>query len=90
MQDQDRDTLALARETAMFAARRIVTGRVRVRTETASFEDRATGELAGTTVEVERVAMNVHVDVAPPIRPRAISPSSRSSRRCSSSRRACS
>ncbi len=61
-------TLALAEEVLKVGKRQVVTGRVRVRTETETVETMARAELEGETVEVTRVPCERYVDEAPPVR----------------------
>ena len=61
-------TLALAEEFVSIGKRRVVTGRVRVRTQTETVETTAGAELEGETVEVTRVPCDRYVDQAPPVR----------------------
>jgi len=61
-------TLALAEEVLKVGKREVVTGRVRVRTETETVETTARAELEGETVEVTRVPCERYVDEAPPVR----------------------
>lgn len=61
-------TLTLAEEVLRVGKRQVVTGRVRVRTETETVETTAGAELEGETVEVTRVPCERYVDAAPPVR----------------------
>lgn len=61
-------TLTLAEEVLTVGKRQVVTGRVRVRTETETVETMARAELEGETVEVTRVPCDRYVDEAPPVR----------------------
>ncbi len=67
-QASSEQTLALAEEVLKVGKRQVVTGRVRVRTETETVETMARAELEGETVEVTRVPCERYVDEAPPVR----------------------
>lgn len=69
MHDQDDpERLALVEETASVAVRSVVTGRVRVRSETETVETSARAVLEGEEVEVTRVPIDRPIDAAPPVR----------------------
>lgn len=60
--------LALVQETAVVTKRRVVTGKVRVRTETDDVQRIVADELRRDDVEVTRFPLDRVVEVAPPIR----------------------
>jgi len=68
MPDETPTTIALAQETVEFGKRRVVTSRVRVRTETDVIQTVATGDLDGETIEITRVPVDAFIDAAPEIR----------------------
>ena len=62
------ETIALAEEVLKVGKREVVTGRVRVRTETETVETAARADLEGESVEVTRVPRDEFVEAAPPVR----------------------
>ena len=90
MQDDKAEGLKLIEERISVTKPRVVTGRVRVRTETEAYEDVARAELDWRDRR-GRAGGDDRRRRRPPRRPgpKATSPSCRSSRRCSSSRHAC-
>jgi uncharacterized protein (TIGR02271 family) len=68
MTDTDEDTVGLAVETLSVDKRAVLTGRVRIRTETEQVEEIAKVALKSEVVEVTRVAIDRVVERPPPIR----------------------
>jgi len=62
------DVLQIVEETATLHKRDVVTGRVRVSTQTQSIDELVSAALDSHDVEVTRVPVNRDVDVAPPVR----------------------
>ena len=73
MSDHDRverasATLRLAAEKANVSKRKVVTGRIDVRTVTETVEDLVKASVKDQTVEVTRISVNRYVDAAPGLR----------------------
>ena len=66
--NDDPQHLMLAEETVSVDNRPIVTGRVRVRSETDTVETTARADLEGEALEVTRVPVDRPVDAPPPVR----------------------
>lgn len=62
------DVLQIVSETATLEKRDLVTGRVRVTTRTETSEELVSAALQRRDVEVTRVAVDLEIDAAPPIR----------------------
>ena len=67
MPDNDTPALQLVQETASISAESVVTGRVRVSTETDVREEIASATLEGELVDVVRVPVDRPVETVPPI-----------------------
>lgn len=65
---EDRDTIAVTEERLDLQKRRVVTGGVRLRTETQSHDELVSAELNGESVEVTRVPVDREVATPPDIR----------------------
>jgi uncharacterized protein (TIGR02271 family) len=65
---EDRDTIAVTEERLDLQKRRVVTGGVRLRTETQSHDELVSAELNGESVEVTRVPVDCEVTTPPDIR----------------------
>jgi uncharacterized protein (TIGR02271 family) len=65
---QDDDVLQIVTETATLQKRDVVTGRVRVHTQTQLSEELVSAALERHDVEISRVAIGREVDAAPPVR----------------------
>jgi uncharacterized protein (TIGR02271 family) len=66
--DDDPASLVLAEESLSTGKRRVITGRVRIRSETETVETAVRAELEGESVEVHRVPVNRPIDALPPVR----------------------
>lgn len=66
--EDESERLLLSEETLSVEKRPIITGRVRVRSETENVETFARADLEGETVEVIRVPVDRQVDAPPPVR----------------------
>jgi uncharacterized protein (TIGR02271 family) len=66
--EPDTATVPIAEERAVVEKRRVVTGRVRVQTETAEEQALVPAELEGEAVEIERIPLGHEIDAAPPVR----------------------
>lgn len=66
--DRERSTLAVAEEVLRIDKRGTVTGRIRVRTRTASREEIAAADLSSETVEIARLPVGREIDAVPEVR----------------------
>jgi uncharacterized protein (TIGR02271 family) len=62
------DVIPIVEETATLEKRDVVTGRVRVHTQTSTQEEMVSAALERTDVQVTRVPVEREIDAAPPIR----------------------
>ena len=65
---QDDDVLPIVTETATLQKRDVVTGRVRVQTQTQAHEELVSAALEQSDVEVTRVPVDREIDAAPSVR----------------------
>jgi uncharacterized protein (TIGR02271 family) len=65
---QDDEVLPIVTETATLSKRDVVTGRVRVHTQTTTHEELVSAALERSDVQVSRVPVDREIDAAPPVR----------------------